>query len=433
MKGHFILRIEDTDLKRSTDESIQAIVEGLSWLGMDYDEGPIYQTKRFDHYKAIVQQLLDEGKAYRCYCSKDRLENLRKEQLKNKIKPRYDQCCRLLKEPKPNTPYVIRFKNPEEGSIRFDDAVCGTIEINNSELDDLIIVRPDGSPTYNFCVVVDDMDMEITHVIRGADHINNTPRQINIFKALGAKPPIYAHVPLILGEDKKPLSKRHGTVSVMQFQEEGFLPQALLNYLVRLGWSHGDQEIFSSKEMIDLFSLEHIHQSPAIFDLQKLLWLNQHYLKYINPIEIAEHLKWQMKNQQIDITQGPELSDVVQAQVERCKTLKEMAEKSRYFYEPVENYDKKSAEKHLTTESMNILKSFTPQLEQLTDWHIEAIHKIIIELSEKMDLKLGKIAQPIRVAVTGSTISPPIDITLKLIGHDRSIKRLKQAIDYING
>jgi glutamyl-tRNA synthetase len=427
--GEFVLRIEDTDLERSTAESIQAILDGMAWLGLAYDKGPIFQTDRFERYQEVIQQLLTEGKAYRCYCSKERLEELRQCQLNNKQKPRYDQRCRELMEAK-DCPYVVRFKNPDTGVVRFEDAVCGTIEFQNNELDDLIIARGDGSPTYNFTVVVDDLDMGMTHVIRGADHINNTPRQINILQALGGKPPIYAHVPMILGDDGKRLSKRHGAVSVLQYRAEGYLPQALLNYLVRLGWSHGDQEIFSLQEMIKHFDLQHINNSPAAFNTDKLLWLNQHYLKTMDANVVAEHLTWQMQHLGIDIKQGANLAEVVTAQAERCKTLKEMAEKSRFFYEDIQEYDAKAARKNLKPETAEILRLVIKELQILTKWESESIHAVVIGISELLGIKLGKVAQPIRVAVSGGTISPPIDITLTLLGRDKTLQRLNKAVTY---
>ncbi|MBN1684323.1 MAG: glutamate--tRNA ligase [Gammaproteobacteria bacterium] len=427
--GKFILRIEDTDLVRSTPESVQAILDGMAFLGLDYDEGPFYQTQRIERYKQVVQQLLDEGKAYRCYCSKERLEALRECQLAAKEKPRYDQACRNLVEFK-NCPYVIRFKNPDKGEVSFKDLVHGELTFKNSELDDLVIARGDGMPTYNFSVVVDDMDMGITHVIRGDGHINNTPRQINIFKALNVKIPVFAHLPEILEEGgKQKLSKRRGAASVMQYRDDGFLPQALLNYLVRLGWSHGDQEIFSADEMIQYFDLKKVHSSPAALNQQKLLWLNQHYLKSLNPEEVAKHLKWHMDDQIIDITSGPDLTEVVKAQAERCKTLKEMAEKSRYFYEDFKAYDEKAAKKFLTPQTLEILQLIYNQLEEVISWKAEKIHEIITKASERLELNLGKIAQPIRVAVTGGTISPPIDVTLELLGREKTLERLHRAIE----
>lgn len=429
--GKFILRIEDTDVERSTAESIQAILDGLAWLELDYDEGPIFQTERLNRYQEVIQRLLDEGKAYKCYCSKERLEELRQCQIKNKEKPMYDRRCRELMEAR-DCPYVIRFKNPDEGVVRFEDAVCGTIEFQNNELDDLIIARGDGTPTYNFTVVVDDLDMGMTHVIRGADHINNTPRQINIIKALGGIPPVYAHVPMILGEDGKRLSKRHGAVSVLQYQADGFLPHALLNYLVRLGWSHGDQEIFTQQEMIKYFNFAHINNSPAAFNPEKLLWLNQHYMKTMDPAEVARHLSLQFKHLDVDVSEGANLVEIVKCQAERCKTLKEMAEKSRYFYEDVAEYEEKAAKKNLKPETERVLKIVRDELAKLSDWQAESIHQIIINTAEKLELKLGKVAQPIRVAITGGTISPPIDITLQLIGKDKVCQRLDDAIEYCN-
>ncbi|OGT21088.1 MAG: glutamate--tRNA ligase [Gammaproteobacteria bacterium RIFCSPHIGHO2_02_FULL_42_13] len=428
-KGVFILRIEDTDRERSTDQAIQVILDSMQLLNLTYDEGPFYQTKRMDRYREITDQLLKTGHAYRCYCSKERLEALRADQMKNKQKPRYDRCCRDLKEKKEGS-FVARFRTPDEGSIKFDDGVRGLVEFQNSELDDLVLVRSDGVPTYNFAVVVDDVDMKVTHVIRGADHINNTPRQINIFNALGMRPPIYAHLPMILGNDGKRLSKRHGALGVLQYREEGILPAALLNYLMRLGWSHGDQEIFSMEEMIEFFDFNKLQKSPATFDPDKLSWLNQHYLKTLPTEVVAKELQWQMDQKQIDMSGGPLLAEVVRVQAERCKTLNEMAEKSRYFYEEVTQYDEQAASKHLTPDIKPVLQEIATQLAQLPAWEKEAIHQVIIAVSEAHQLKLGKVAQPIRVAVTGNTISPPIDETLALIGREKTLKRLQRAMIY---
>ena len=334
--GAFILRIEDTDLERSTPESVQAILDGMEWLGLDYDEGPIYQTQRFDRYAEVVQQLMDEVKSYHCYCSKERIDALREEQMKAGEKPRYDGKCRPGAEPVEGVKPVVRFRNPRAGSVVFDDLVRGRISISNDELDDLVIARPDGSPTYNFTVVVDDMDMAVSLVIRGDDHINNTPRQINIYKALGADLPEFAHVPMILGDDGARLSKRHGAVSVMQYRDDGYLPQALVNYLVRLGWSHGDQEIFSREEMISLFDIRDVNRKASAFNTEKLDWLNQHYMRELPAEEVADHLAWHFKEQGIDASAGPALADLVSVQADRVKTLKEMAVQSRMFYEDFE-------------------------------------------------------------------------------------------------
>ena len=300
--GEFVLRIEDTDLERSTPEATAAIIEGMEWLNLPWEHGPYYQTKRFDRYNQVIDEMIEQGLAYRCYCTKDRLEELRHTQEQNKEKPRYDRHCLHDHSHSPDEPHVVRFKNPTEGSVVFDDAVRGRIEISNSELDDLIIRRTDGSPTYNFCVVVDDWDMGITHVVRGEDHINNTPRQINILKALGAPIPTYAHVSMINGDDGQKLSKRHGAVSVMQYRDDGYLPEALINYLVRLGWGHGDQEIFSREEMIKYFELDHVSKSASAFNTEKLQWLNQHYIRELPPEYVAKHLEWHYKDQGIDTT-----------------------------------------------------------------------------------------------------------------------------------
>jgi glutamyl-tRNA synthetase len=424
-QGTFILRIEDTDLERSTPESVEAILEGMQWLGLGYDEGPFYQTKRFDRYAAVIEEMLKAGTAYRCYCSKERLEKLREDQMANKQKPRYDGLCRNLTEPQSGS-YVVRFKNPESGDVAFDDLVRGRVTFANQELDDLIIARTDGSPTYNFTVVVDDADMNITHVIRGDDHINNTPRQINILRAIGATPPHYAHVPMILGGDGKRLSKRHGAVSVMQYREDGYLPEALLNYLARLGWSHGDQEIFSVQELINLFDISGINRAPAAFNGEKLNWLNQHYIKTSDPAHVAKELAWHMEKQGIDISQGPALVDLIKAQAERTKTLKEMAERSRYFYEDVLLTDEMKA--HVSLESVPALNLVRESLLELKDWSKEPIHAVIAEAAEKSGLKMGKVAQPLRVLMTGGTVSPPIDLTIQLIGRDRVLARIDQAL-----
>ncbi len=426
-QGDFILRIEDTDVERSTDESVQAILDGMAWLNLDY-EGPYYQSQHTQRYQEVTEQLLQENKAYRCYCSKLRLEQLRQQQIANKQKPRYDGHCRDLKECPDDQPYVVRFRNPQDGVVRFDDQIRGIIEVQNSELDDLIITRSDGTPTYNFTVVVDDFDMRITHVIRGDDHINNTPRQINILHALGMEAPLYAHLPMILGDDGKRLSKRHGAVSVMQFRDDGLLPQALLNYLVRLGWAHGDQEIFSVDDMKSMFDIKAVHKAPAIFNTEKLLWLNQHYIKTMQPEDVAKHLAWHMQQLNLDVTQGPSLTEVVKAQSERCKTLKEMAEKSQYFYVDITEYDEKVAKKHLTQALVEPLTSIKNELATLTEWTQTAIHDVLHKVVDQYQLKFGKIAQPLRVAMTGNTVSPSIDITLLLIGKDRVIKRIERAI-----
>lgn len=419
-KGTFILRIEDTDLERSTPESVQAILDGMQWLELNYAEGPIYQTHRFDRYKEVIKILLAEDNAYRCYCSKERLELLRTQQMENKEKPRYDGHCRYRQQQ--DGSFVVRFKNPTEGTVAFHDLIRGDLSFANSELDDLIIARSDGTPTYNFTVVVDDWDMKISHVIRGDDHINNTPRQINILQALGATPPLYAHVPMILGSDGKRLSKRHGAVSVLQYREEGFLSHALLNYLARLGWSHGDQEIFSREELISYFEIEDINRAAAAFNQEKLLWLNQHYIRTSDPEYVATELAWHMDKLGIDITHGPALTDLIKAQGDRAKTLREMAERSRYFYEDVEM----TAElrEQIGTEALPGLEILRDRLACLDNWSKESIHEVIASTAEIVGLKMGKLAQPLRQVVTGGTVSPSIDLTIFLLGRERTIVRI---------
>ncbi|MDP3562554.1 MAG: glutamate--tRNA ligase [Legionellaceae bacterium] len=425
-QGQFILRIEDTDRERSTTESVQAILDGMHWLGLDYDEGPFYQTQRYPRYMQVVEQLLDEGKAYRCYCSKERLEQLRAQQLEAKEKPRYDGCCRdKVDSPSDNSSYVVRFKNPATGIVSFVDEVYGDIHVDNRELDDLIILRSDGNPTYNFAVVVDDWDMQITHVIRGDDHINNTPRQINLFQALNAPVPVFAHLPMILGDDGKRLSKRHGAVSVLQFKEAGFLPHALLNYLVRLGWSHGDQEIFSLDEMIASFDLRNVSRGVSSFNYDKLHWLNQHYQKSDSPASVAQALAWQFTQRGIDIKRGPALEDLISVQAERCKTLAELCEKSLYFYTETIKYDEEAIKKHLQPEALTLLTALHNQLATLDNWQRDDLQTCINDLAMAQNVGLGKIAQPLRVAITGNTTSPSIDATLALMGKDKVLQRLQ--------
>ncbi|MHB8455593.1 MAG: glutamate--tRNA ligase [Acidiferrobacterales bacterium] len=430
--GTFILRIEDTDLERSTAESVDAILEGMTWLGLEYDEGPFFQTHRFDRYKEVIRKLIQEGNAYHCYCSKERLDTLRAEQMARKEKPRYDGRCRHLgAEPPPGVAPVVRFKNPVEGAVVVEDMIRGRVAFQNSELDDLIIARSDGSPTYNFTVVVDDMDMRVTHVIRGDDHLNNTPRQINMLKALDATPPAYAHVPMILGADGSRLSKRHGAVSVMQYREEGYLPEALLNYLVRLGWSHGDQEIFSVDEMIKLFDVTSVHSSAAAFNPEKLLWLNQHYIKTGDPEHVARHLNWHLRRLGIDPIAGPDVTEVVKAQRERAKTLVDMAANSVFFYCDFDGYDEKAAAKHLKADSLPALQALRDTLAQLGAWTTEVIHEAVHQSATAHGLDLGKLAQPLRVVVTGRAVSPPIDQTLALLGRDKVLARLDRGLRYL--
>ncbi|MEZ5540776.1 MAG: glutamate--tRNA ligase [Pseudomonadota bacterium] len=429
--GRFVLRIEDTDLERSTEDSINAILEGMTWLGLDYDEGPFYQTHRFERYNEIIDDLLNRGLAYRCDCSRERLEALRESQMQRKFKPRYDGHCRS-KSVAPDQPHVVRFRNPAEGGVVVDDQVRGRVVFDNSELDDLIIRRTDGSPTYNLTVVVDDMDMEITHVIRGDDHLNNTPRQINILRALGAQQPVYAHVPMILGDDGARLSKRHGAVSVMEYRNQGILPEALLNYLVRLGWSHGDREIFTIEEMIELFDINAVNKAASAFNTEKLLWLNQCYIKGSEPARIARVLSPHMGQRGIDPACGPDLVAVAEVQRERAKTLVEMAEISEFFYRDFEAYEDDAARKFLTAASAVPLAKLREALAALAPWEPDALHQVVKDVAAQLDLKLGKVAQPLRVAVVGRAASPGIDVTLHLVGREACLRRIDRALNYIS-
>ena len=431
--GTFILRIEDTDKERSTNESVQAILEGMAWMGLDYDEGPIYQSDRPERYKEVIDQLLDVGQAYRCYCTREELDKVREEQRAQGIKPRYNRHCRDQHNPeRPDVESVIRFKNPLEGSVQFDDAIRGEVVISNEELDDLVIARANGTPTYNFAVVVDDIDMEITHVIRGDDHVNNTPRQINIFKALGAALPIFVHVPMIVGGDGQRLSKRHGAVSVLQYRDEGFLPEAMQNYLVRLGWSSGDQEIFSLDEMISSFDIQAVNRAASAFDIDKLKWLNQHYIKASDSTQLVSLLSDRLKGRGIDVFNGPPVDDVVSALRERAQTLDEMADKSEYFFSEFEAYDANAAQKHLRPVARDMLADVRNRLSAVEPWSADLIHAQVMATVEDYDAKLGKLAQPLRVAVSGTAATPPIDETLLLVGKARTVDRIDRALEFID-
>ncbi len=428
--GEFILRIEDTDRERSTEAAVQAILDGMNWLGLAHDEGPYYQTLRMDRYREVAADLIKAGKAYYAYETKEELEAMRAEAMAAGLKPRYNGFYRDREEPLRDDPNrVLRFKNPAGGSVVFDDKVKGRIEWNNDELDDLVLIRSDGFPTYNFAVVVDDVDMRITDVIRGDDHVNNTPRQINIYHALGAQVPNFAHLPMILGPDGQKLSKRHGAVSVMQYRDDGFLPHALLNYLVRLGWSHGDQEIFSVAQMIELFDAADVNKSASRFDLEKLSWLNQQYLKNDDPREIVPHFEWHLRAAGIDPVRGLDPADVIVALRDRARTLKEMAEKARVWYAPIESYDEQAVTKHLKTPTARAaLEAVHAQLAALPEWKVEAIHGAIEAAAAAIGEGMGKIAQPLRVALTGTQVSPSIDHTAFLAGRDEALRRIEAAL-----
>jgi len=431
-QGEFILRIEDTDIERSSQESINIILDGMQWLGFDVDEGPFYQSSRNEKYQSAITKLLETGNAYYCYCSKDELDTMRETAMARGEKPKYDGKCRNRENSPDNyDSRVIRFKTPQHGETIVNDLIQGEVRYENSELDDLIILRSDGSPTYNLSVVIDDAEMQISHVIRGDDHLNNTPRQINIFLALGATVPTYAHIPLILDENGKKLSKRHGAASVLQYKENGVLPEALLNYLVRLGWSHGDQEVFSLEEMVKLFDLQDVNKSAAAINPEKLIWLNQQYLKNYDGETLAPLLKEQLDRLSINYTQGPKLEKVCEVQKERVKTIKEMALQSRYFYEDFDDFDPVASKKHLRPVILEPLSELKNRLMALEPWDSNSIQQSITQFCEEIEIKMGKVAQPLRVAVTGNGISPSIDVTLALIGKDRVIKRLDKALEFI--
>ena len=427
--GEFVLRIEDTDRARSTEESVQAILDGMDWLGLDYDEGPFYQTQRFDRYREVVAQLLESGHAYHCYCTPAELDEMREKAMANKEKPRYNGFWRDRTDTPPEgIEPVVRFRNPLDGDVVIKDAVKGEIVVSNTELDDLVIMRSDGTPTYNLTVVVDDMDMEISHVIRGDDHINNTPRQINILQALGAELPVYAHLPMILGEDGKRLSKRHGAVSVLQYQDDGYLPAALLNYLVRLGWSHQDQELFNMDEMIKLFSLEAVNRSGSVFDNKKLDWVSQHYLQNTPKEELCAALTPYVASLGIDTSKGPALGDVADLLRDRAKTLVDMAGATSYFYQAPTTYDEKAAKKQFKAATAPVLSSITTAFSELASWSPEAIQEAMNTTVEKLDIGFGKLGQPLRLAITGGTASPGLDQTLAMLDKGDVLERIKAAI-----
>lgn len=430
--GVFVLRIEDTDRERSTADSVNAILEGMTWLGLEYDEGPLYQTERLGRYNQVIDELIDKGLAYRCDCSPERLDALRREQLAGKDKPRYDGHCRH-RDLGSDQPHVVRFRNPDAGPVVVEDLIRGRVVFDNEELDDLIIRRSDGSPTYNLTVVVDDWDMGITHVIRGDDHLNNTPRQINILRALNQEPPRYAHVPMILGADGARLSKRHGAVSVVAYRDQGYLPEALLNYLARLGWSHGDRELFSLDELVELFDIDQVNKAAAGFDTDKLAWLNQHYIQHGDPRRIAHLLSPHMGRLGIDPAPAPDLAEVVVAQQARAKTLVELAAISAFVYRDCDDYEETAAKKHLRPAARGVLERLREEFELLAleDWEPVTLAHTVEQVAREMEVKLGKIAQPLRVALVGRAASPGIDVTLHLVGKTATLRRIDKALAFI--
>lgn len=429
--GQFILRIEDTDRERSTKENVDAILDGMAWLGLDADEGPIYQSERFDRYREVIDQWLAEGKAYHCYCSRAELDELRAEQKERGEKTRYDGRCRDRKAPEKGVNPVVRFKNPLDGEVIVEDQVRGTVVFRNSELDDLIVARSDGAPTYNFTVVIDDHDMQISHVIRGDDHLNNTPRQMNMLEALDAEPPVYAHLPMILGPDGAKLSKRHGAVDIREYRDNGYLPEAMLNYLVRLGWSHGDQEVFKVDEMIRHFDIADVNQSASSFNPEKLRWVSQQHIIEAPVQRLGKDLVPYLVAAGFDIASGPSPEDVAEGFRERAETLAQMAESARYCYEDFDAVDPKAAKKHLRPVILEPLKAVRERFAGLDEWSIIAVAEAIDDIADEFELNLGKLGQPLRVAVTGGPVSPPIDVTVWLVGRERTLVRLDQAIEII--
>ncbi len=426
-QGEFVLRIEDTDIDRSSKKFVEDILQGMDWLGLDYEEGPIFQSERIERYKSVISTLISTGKAYYCDCSKERLDSLRQDLRKKGEKPKYDGYCRERELDQG----VVRFLNPNEGQVSFEDYVRGEFVFSNSELDDLIIARSDGSPTYNLTVVVDDHDMGIDCVVRGDDHINNTPKQINIYNALGWKLPRFAHVPMILGNDGARLSKRHGAINILSYRDEGILPKALLNYIVRLGWSHGNQELFSIEEMIDLFDLNNINKAPASFDYDKLLWLNQNYIQSVEISEIVSLLQYHLESLSINSLDGPNLKYVIENLRDRSKTLVEMAQGCIMFYKDFDSFDSELAKRLFKEESKPILEDLVGKLNIVDLWTADKIRSVINEICKKQNIGFGKVGQPFRLALSGDGKSGSIDKCAELVGKDRTLSRLKMAINYI--
>jgi len=429
--GEFLLRIEDTDRARSSEESVQAILDGLNWLRLNWDEGPFFQSERLSRYRELIDHLLATGKAYRCYCSRERLDQLRQKALETGEKPRYDGHCRDLAAPGSGAEPVVRFRNPAAGVVRFVDRVRGSIEVANSELDDLVIQRADGTPTYNFAVVVDDLDMAINLVIRGDDHINNTPRQINIYRALDAEAPNFAHVPMILGDDGARLSKRHGAVSVLAWREKGYLPDALVNYLARLGWSHGDEEVFSRDQLVQLFRIEEVNRKASRFDIGKLNWLNQHYLRTRTDPATTAELEWHLRAAGLDPSQGPDSADLLGVQSERVETLVDLVRESRPFYQDFQAFDPVAAKKHLRPVADGPLRALAERLAELDEWSPDALQAAVQATVDALGIGFGKLGMPLRVALMGQASSPSIHDTLWLAGRRRSLERIDRALDFI--
>lgn len=429
--GAYILRIEDTDRERSTEAAVDIILEAFDWLGLEPDEGPFFQSRRFERYREVADGMIEAGTAYRCYCTPEELAEMRSQQTARGEKPRYDGRCRGRVEPRAGVAPAIRFRNPDTGQVVVDDLVHGKVVFENSELDDLVILRSDGTPTYHFGVVVDDSDMRITHVIRGDDHLNNTPRHINLFKTLGYEPPRFAHIPMIAGPDGAKLSKRHGAVSALEYRDLGYLPDAVLNYLARLGWSHGDQEIFSRDELIRLFDLAAVQRSPARFDLEKLNWLNQHYIKQTPAQQLAAQLAPHLTAVGVREAAPERVAAVAEAFRERAKTLRDMAEKARVYLTDEVTYEPKAVQKQLQPSAEPLLRALRTSFAGLTTWTAEATQGVVEEVAAKAGVGMGKVAQPLRVALTGDVSSPGIGATLSLVGRERTLTRIDRALELI--
>lgn len=431
--GTFILRIEDTDVERSTKESVDAILQGMEWLGLDWDEGPFYQSDSFDLYKEYVQKLLDSGKAYRCYCTSEELEKKRELAMQEGRKPKYDGTCRERNDIPEGATYVVRFRAPQGGEVAFDDLIKGRIAFPAEELDDLIIQRTDGTPTYNFCVVIDDATMRITTVIRGDDHVNNTPRQIQLYEALGFPVPDFAHVPMILGSDKARLSKRHGATSVIAYRDMGFLPEALMNYLVRLGWSHGDDEIFSREEMVQKFDINGVGRSASVFNTDKLLWLNAHYIKNGDTERLADLLLPHLSKRDVTTLNGPDLMGVVKTLQERAQTLEEMADRAVFYYNAPQNYDDAALAKF---DRQHLLAVFNAVAKRLSDTGVAdaaGFDSLFKEICADNGWKMPQVGQPVRIALSGGTQAPGIGEIIQVLGRDEAVRRIVSAGNFVSG
>jgi glutamyl-tRNA synthetase len=427
-KGEFVLRIEDTDKERSTEEATRVILDGLAWLGLDWDGEPVYQASRQEEHVVAAEQLIEEGHAYRCYCTREELDEMREEQRASGKKPMYDGRCRHRSDRPQGQPYVVRFRSPDEGVTIVHDLVLGDVEFNNAELDDLIILRSDGSPTYNLAVVADDAAMGITHVVRGSDHLNNTPRQIQLYEALGLVSPTFAHIPLIHGPDGAKMSKRHGAVAITEYRQAGYLPDAVNNYLARLGWSHGDDEVFSREQLIELFELNQVGKTAARFDQAKLDWLNAQYLREAAPADLVGGVRDLLS---LDVSQGPDLASVIDSLQERSKNLVELAEGARFFYAAPVEYQEKAVKKNFNDDTWSLLEKFITALEGMGELTGETVHALIQGISEEAGVNMGKLAQPLRILVSGGPVSPPIDLTLALLGRDETLRRVRSGMQVL--